>query len=142
MRINSIQSYNNYNNRISYKSVVTGNKCAATKVADSISFKGRDPFEALKEYFAENFLDQDKVNKLTPESSLQYDLDLDSIDFLQFRMDIEAIVGEEISDKEFAKILTLKDVTNFMTDHREAFSSEKKTVSELYNLGYSELLCF
>ena len=174
MRINAIQSYNNYN-RIGNRSVYTGNKCYATKVTDSVAFGVRTEvglkyfpitggedvediplvlpdsesakdtdaaFEALKAYFAENFLDQDKVNDLTPESSLQYDVGLDSTDLCEFRMDLEHIVGDAISDKEFAKILTLNDVTNFMTEHKEAFSSDKKALAELHNLGYSELLFF
>ena len=143
MNINSIQSYNNYNNRISNRMAYTGNKCSATNIADSVAFKGKDAYEALKIYLVDrDFVNKNKVDKLTRESSLQYDVGLDSINFLELQMDLEDAIGKEIPDEDFYKILTLNDVINFMTSHSEDFSSDKKALLKTRHPGYYELLCF
>ena len=141
MRINSIQSYNNYNNRISYKSGYAGNKCYATKVADSISFNGRDPLEALKEYLRDSSLGCVDENT-TRESTLVNDLDMDSCDLLELQIILERITGEEIPDEEYSnKFLTVGDVVDYMTNHKEAFSASRIEGARFLP-GYYQLLCY
>ncbi len=140
MRINSIQSYNN-NNRIGCKSGYAGNKCYATKVADSVAFKGKDPIEALKDYLVDcRFVSELRVNNITPESCLVYDLGMDTLDLLLFQADILSITGEEIPEEEFRdNFITVGDVVNYMTEHKEAFSYSR-IMGLTFKPGYYKLL--
>ncbi len=116
----------------------TGNKCHATMTADSVAFKGKDPFEALKEYLRGRSLGYVDENT-TRESTLVYDLDMDSCDLAVLQMDLEKITGEVIPDEEYSnKFLTVGDVVDYMTNHKEAFSASKRNYKFLP--GYYPLL--
>lgn len=54
---------------------------------------------------------------VTPELNFKNDLEADSISLLEFSLELEKEFGEEISDDDAAKILTMQDAVNFIKAH-------------------------
>lgn len=71
------------------------------KIADMIS----DRFE----------VDRDKI---TNDLNFQKDLDADSIDFVEFVMDLEDTFGSEIPDEEAEKLQTVGEAVEYVKQHQ------------------------
>lgn len=71
------------------------------KIADMIS----DRFE----------VDRDKI---TNDLNFQNDLDADSIDFVEFVMDLEDTFGSEIPDEEAEKLQTVGEAVEYVKQHQ------------------------
>ena len=61
-------------------------------------------------------LDKDKINE---ELNLRTDIEADSIDFVEFVMQLEDTFGDEISDDDASKLTTVADVVNYIYDHQK-----------------------
>ena len=55
--------------------------------------------------------------KITDELNLREDLDADSIDFVEFVLEVEDTFGAEISDDDAEKLSTIGDVVNYIDEH-------------------------
>ena len=71
------------------------------KIADIIA----DPFEV------------DKAT-ITNSMNLQTDLDADSIDFVEFVLELEDTFGSEISDEDAEKLSTVGEVVDYVAAHQ------------------------
>ena len=66
---------------------------------------------------ADNFeVDKDKITKDTNFTS---DLDADSIDLVEFILQLEDEFGAEISDEDAEKIKTVGDAVNYIVAHKK-----------------------
>ncbi|RVU71638.1 MULTISPECIES: acyl carrier protein [Lactobacillus] len=74
-------------------------------------------FNKIKGLIADNFdIDADKITKDTNFSS---DLDADSIDLVEFILQLEDEFGAEIPDDEAEKIKTVGDAVAYIKAHQE-----------------------
>ena len=55
--------------------------------------------------------------KITDELNLKTDLDADSIDFVEFVLELEDTFGEEIDDEDAEKLSTIGEVVDYIADH-------------------------
>ncbi|WP_311407153.1 acyl carrier protein [Liquorilactobacillus uvarum] len=60
-------------------------------------------------------LDQSKI---TPELTFSSDLDADSIDIVEFVLELEDTFGAEIPDEDAEKLLTVGDVVKYIEEHQ------------------------
>lgn len=73
-------------------------------------------FNKIKDLIAENF-DVDK-DKITESTSFIDDLDADSIDLVEFILQLEDEFGSEIPDEEAEKIKTVGDAVSYIDSHQ------------------------
>ena len=55
--------------------------------------------------------------KITDELNLKTDLDADSIDFVEFVLELEDTFGEEIDDEDAEKLSTIGEVVDYIAEH-------------------------
>ena len=75
----------------------------------------KEIFEKVSEIVADHF-DVDRA-KITDELNLKTDLDADSIDFVEFVLELEDTFGEEIDDDEAEKLSTIGEVVDYIEQH-------------------------
>ncbi|MCX8721700.1 MULTISPECIES: acyl carrier protein [unclassified Lactobacillus] len=74
-------------------------------------------FTKIRNILADNF-DVDK-DKITKETNFTNDLDADSIDLVEFILQLEDEFGSEISDEDAEKIKTVGDAVNYIAAHQK-----------------------
>ena len=74
-------------------------------------------FTKIRDILADNF-EVDK-EKITDETNFTSDLDADSIDLVEFILQLEDEFGAEISDEDAEKIKTVGDAVNYVADHQK-----------------------
>ncbi|CDR84898.1 acyl carrier protein [Lactobacillus delbrueckii subsp. lactis] len=73
-------------------------------------------FDKIATLIADNFqLDKDKI---TMDTNFTKDLDADSIDLVEFIMQMEDKFGAEIPDEDAAKIITVADAVAYIKSHQ------------------------
>lgn len=73
-------------------------------------------FNKIADLIADNFqIDKDKITK---DTDFTKDLDADSIDLVEFIMQLEDEFGSEIPDEDAAKIITVGDAVNYVKEHQ------------------------
>ncbi|WP_283593611.1 acyl carrier protein [Lactobacillus gallinarum] len=73
-------------------------------------------FNKIKNLIADNFnVDQDKI---TENTNFTNDLDADSIDLVEFILQLEDEFGSEIPDDEAEKIKTVGDAVLYIKSHQ------------------------
>lgn len=73
-------------------------------------------FNKIAELIADNFqLDKDKI---TMDTNFTKDLDADSIDLVEFIMQLEDEFGAEIPDEDAENIATVGDVVKYIKAHQ------------------------
>ncbi|MBW7987085.1 acyl carrier protein [Lactobacillus helveticus] len=73
-------------------------------------------FNKIKTLIADNFnVDQDKI---TENTNFTNDLDADSIDLVEFILQLEDEFGSEIPDDEVEKIKTVGDAVSYIKSHQ------------------------
>lgn len=73
-------------------------------------------FDKIATLIADNFqLDKDKI---TMDTNFTEDLDADSIDLVEFIMQLEDEFGAEIPDEDAAKIITVADAVAYIKSHQ------------------------
>ncbi len=73
-------------------------------------------FTKIRDILADNF-EVDK-EKITNETNFTSDLDADSIDLVEFILQLEDEFGAEISDEDAEKIKTVGDAVNYVANHQ------------------------
>ena len=73
-------------------------------------------FNKIKDMIADNF-DVDK-DKITENTNFMDDLDADSIDLVEFILQLEDEFGAEIPDDEAEKIKTIGDADSYIKSHQ------------------------
>lgn len=73
-------------------------------------------FDKVTQIVADHF-DVDRA-KVTNELNLKTDLNADSIDFVEFVLEIEDTFGAEISDSEAEKLSTIGEVVDYIAAHQ------------------------
>ena len=73
-------------------------------------------FNKIKDMIADNF-DVDK-DKITEDTNFINDLDADSIDLVEFILQLEDEFGAEIPDDEAEKIKTIGDAVSYIKAHQ------------------------
>ena len=73
-------------------------------------------FNKNKDMIADNF-DVDK-DKITEDTNFMNDLDADSIDLVEFILQLEDEFGAEIPDDEAEKIKTIGDAVSYIKAHQ------------------------
>ena len=72
-------------------------------------------FNKIADMIADRFeFDRDKITNL----NFQNDLDADSIDFVEFVMDLEDTFGEEIPDEDAEKLATVGEAVAYIKSHQ------------------------
>lgn len=73
-------------------------------------------FDKIATLIADNFqLDKDKI---IMDTNFTKDLDADSIDLVEFIMQLEDEFGAEIPDEDAAKIITVADAVAYIKSHQ------------------------
>ena len=73
-------------------------------------------FNKIADMIAERFeIDRDKI---TNDLNFQNDLDADSIDFVEFVMDLEDTFGAEIPDEDAEKLQTVGEAVTYIKEHQ------------------------
>jgi len=73
-------------------------------------------FDKVSEIVSDHFdIDQAKI---TNDLNLKNDLNADSIDFVEFVLEIEDTFGSEISDTEAEKLNTIGEVVNYIAEQQ------------------------
>lgn len=74
-------------------------------------------FERIRELIADNFeIDE---NKVTMATNFKEDLQADSINLVEFILQLEDEFGAEIPDEEAEKISSVSDAVNYIADHAQ-----------------------
>lgn len=73
-------------------------------------------FNKIKDMIADNF-DVDK-DKITEDTNFMDDLDADSIDLVEFILQLEDEFGAEIPDDKAEKIKTIGDAVSYIKAHQ------------------------
>lgn len=73
-------------------------------------------FNQIKDMIADNF-DVDK-DEITEDTNFMNDLDADSIDLVEFILQLEDEFGAEIPDDEAEKIKTIGDAVSYIKSHQ------------------------
>ncbi len=72
-------------------------------------------FNKIADMLAANFsVDRDKI---TPELNFSRDLDADSIDLVEFVLDLEDTFGAQIPDEEAEKMQTVGEAVSYIKAH-------------------------
>ncbi len=78
--------------------------------------KKEEIFNKISAMIADNFdIDQDKITK---DTDFTNDLDADSIDLVEFILQLEDEFGAEIPDEEAEKIKTVGDAVAYVKAHQ------------------------
>ncbi|MBD5428981.1 acyl carrier protein [Lactobacillus sp.] len=73
-------------------------------------------FNKIADMIADRFeINRDKITK---DLNFQNDLDADSIDFVEFVMDMEDTFGSEIPDEEAEKLQTVGEAVEYIKEHQ------------------------
>ena len=73
-------------------------------------------FDKIATLIADNFqLDKDKI---TMDTNFTKDLDADSIELVEFIMQLEDEFGAEIPDEDAVKIITVADAVAYIKSHQ------------------------
>ena len=73
-------------------------------------------FNKIADMIADRFeIDRDKI---TMNLNFQNDLDVDSIDFVEFVMDLEDTFGAEIPDEDAEKLQTVGEAVTYIKEHQ------------------------
>lgn len=73
-------------------------------------------FNKIADMIADRFeIDRDKI---TMNLNFQNDLDADSIDFVEFVMDLEDTFGAEIPDEDAEKLQTVGEAVTYIKNHQ------------------------
>ena len=75
----------------------------------------KEIFDKVSEIVADHF-DVDRA-KITDELNLKTDLDADSIDFVEFVLELEDTFGSEIDDEDAEKLSTIGEVVDYIEQH-------------------------
>ena len=73
-------------------------------------------FNKIKDMIADNF-DVDK-DKITENTNFMDDLDADSIDLVEFVLELEDVFGAEIPDEDAENIHTVGDAVKYIYSHQ------------------------
>ncbi|MBD5835927.1 acyl carrier protein [Lactobacillus delbrueckii] len=73
-------------------------------------------FDKIATLIADNF--QLNKDKITMDTNFTKDLDADSIDLVEFIMQMEDEFGAEIPDEDAAKIITVADAVAYIKSHQ------------------------
>ncbi|WP_278954174.1 acyl carrier protein [Lactobacillus apis] len=73
-------------------------------------------FTKIKDILADNF--EVSKDKITRETNFTTDLDADSIDLVEFILQLEDEFGAEISDEDAEKIKTVGDAVSYIASHQ------------------------
>lgn len=73
-------------------------------------------FTKIKDILADNF--EVSKDKITKETNFTTDLDADSIDLVEFILQLEDEFGAEISDADAEKIKTVGDAVSYIASHQ------------------------
>ncbi|KRM62619.1 hypothetical protein FC26_GL002196 [Paucilactobacillus vaccinostercus DSM 20634] len=73
-------------------------------------------FDKVSEIVADHF-DIDRA-KITTDLNLKTDLNADSIDFVEFVLEVEDTFGSEISDEEAEKLSTIGEVVDYIANNQ------------------------
>ncbi len=81
------------------------------------SMSEQEVFAKIASLLSERFdIDQDQI---TMETNFQEDLQADSIDMVEFELELEDNFGEEIPDEEAAKIKTVGQAVTYITENQK-----------------------
>lgn len=58
------------------------------------------------------------ADKVTEQTNFKTDLDADSIDLVEFVLELEDAFCAEISDEDAEQIVTVKDAVDYITSHQ------------------------
>ncbi|MBX9011619.1 acyl carrier protein [Ligilactobacillus murinus] len=58
------------------------------------------------------------ADKVTEQTNFKTDLDADSIDLVEFVLELEDAFGAEISDEDAEQIVTVKDAVDYIASHQ------------------------
>ena len=73
-------------------------------------------FNKIAAILADRFeLDADQI---TEKLNFKEDLNADSIDIVEFVLELEDTFGAEISDEDAEKLTTVADAVNYISEHR------------------------
>jgi len=72
-------------------------------------------FDQISRLIQDHF--QISADKITPDLNFKTDLDADSIDIVEFVLELEDTFGAEIPDEDAEKIITVQDAVNYIHDH-------------------------
>lgn len=75
----------------------------------------KEIFDKVSAIVADHF-DIDRA-KITDDLNLREDLDADSIDFVEFVLEVEDTFGAEISDDDAEKLSTIGQVVDYIDEH-------------------------
>lgn len=75
----------------------------------------KEIFDKVSEIVADHF-DVDRA-KITDELNLKTDLDADSIDFVEFVLELEDTFGSEIDDEDAEELSTIGEVVDYIEQH-------------------------
>ena len=77
----------------------------------------QEVFAKIASLLSERFdIDQDQI---TMETNFQEDLQADSVDMVEFELELEDDFGEEIPDEEAAKIKTVGQAVTYITENQK-----------------------
>lgn len=76
----------------------------------------KEIFNKIKKMIADNF--EIKASKITMKTSFTDDLDADSIDLVEFILQLEDEFGAEIPDADAEKIKTVGDAVAYIKAHQ------------------------
>lgn len=77
----------------------------------------KEIFDKVSSIVADHF-DIDRA-KITEDLNLKTDLDADSIDFVEFVLEVEDTFGAEIEDSEAEKLSTIGEVVDYIAAHQQ-----------------------
>jgi acyl carrier protein len=60
------------------------------------------------------------VSNINPDRNLQEELDIDSIDFLNFVMSLHKKTGVDVPERDYPKVLTLNGCVSYLLAHSKA----------------------
>ncbi|WP_395345616.1 acyl carrier protein [Levilactobacillus parabrevis] len=73
-------------------------------------------FDKIADIIADRFeTDRDQINE---QLNFKKDLDADSIDFVEFVLELEDTFNAEISDEDAEKLMTVGEVVNYIVAHQ------------------------
>ena len=73
-------------------------------------------FNKIDDMIADRF--EISRDKITNDLNFQNDLDADSIDFVEFVMDLEDAFGSEIPDEDAEKLQTVGEAVEYIQNHQ------------------------
>jgi len=79
---------------------------------------------------------------VTPESHLELDLGLDSLDYVELFVFIEHSYGVKIDEKIFSCIMTMQDLYEYIKEHKEYITPIKIEWESILNEEHDEKLIF